>query len=120
MNTALLDLGLSDYFAELKTCQQYLNQSQNHRREILSVRPLFNVQDAKTRIINAIDNLLNAIELARVENTELDYMPLINELNVLIISRQSLIRSRNTRSKNSVANKTTTVALSPTTTATAI
>ena len=106
MNDALEVMGFSDYIAQLKTCQQYLNRAVNHRREVLAVRPLHNIQDAQTRIVNAISNLLSAIELAKVEHTELDYMPLINELNVLLGSKQALIKSRETRRKNTVAKKT--------------
>lgn len=106
MNDALDTLGFTDYIVQLKSCQQYLNRATNHRREVLAIRPLFNNQDAQTRIVNAIDNLLNAIELAKVEHTELDYMPLINELNVFLSSKQALIKSRETRRKNTVAKKT--------------
>lgn len=120
IKTALTALGLTVYFDELRSCQQIINQGESHRREILSVRENFNSRIAKAKIAYAVSNLLNAIELARVEHTDINYMPLINELNVLLSSRQSMIKSRITRSKNSEANKTTTVALSTTTTATAI
>ena len=106
MNDALEVLSFSDYIAGLKICQQYLNRAVNHRREVLAIRPLFNTQDAQSRIVNAISNLLSAIELAKVEHTELDYMPLVNELNVLLSSKQALIKSRETRRKNTVAKKT--------------
>lgn len=120
IKTALTALGLTAYFDGLKTCQQSINQGESHRREILSVRENFNSKNAQVKITYAISNLLNAIELARVEHTDIDYMPLINELNVLLSSKQTMIKSRITRSKNSEANKTTTVASSTTTTATAI
>ena len=120
MNAALVTLGLNVYFGELKACQQSINQGESQRRETLSVRIKQNTLIAKEKIANAVSNLLDAIELAKVEHTEIDYMPLINELNVLLSSKQTMLKSRVTRSKNSVANKTTTVASSTTTTATAI
>jgi len=120
MKTALNSLGLTAYIDELKTYQQNLNQADITRREALSVHSEFNYSQAKVEITNAISNLLDSIELAKVEHKELDYMPLINELNVLLTSKQSMIKSRTTRSKNSIANKTTTAASSTTTTATAI
>lgn len=120
MNAAMLSLGLNVYFVELKACQQSINQSESLRMEAMSLRVKQNTLIAKEKISYAVGNLLDAIELAKVEHTEIDYMPLINELNVLLSSRQSLIKSRITRSKNSIANKTTTVALSTTTSATAI
>jgi len=120
MNAALVALGLHVYFGELKACQQSINQGESLRREIKSVRVKQNTLLAKERISNAVSNLLDSIELAKVEHTEIDYMPLINELNVLLSSKQTMLKSRITRGKNSVANKTTTVALSSTTSATAI
>lgn len=120
IKTALTALGTTAYIDELSSCQQIINQGESHRREILSVRTNFNSKNAQVKIAYAISNLLNAIELARVEHTDIDYMPLINELNVLLSSKQTMIKSRITRSKNSEANKTTTVASSTTTTATAI
>lgn len=117
---ALSILGLTIYISELKACQQSINESESQRREALSGRGDFNTADARAKIAYAISNLLNAIKLAKVEHTDIDYMPLINELNVLLSSRQSIVKSRTTRSKNSAANKTTTVASSTTTTATAI
>ncbi|MDR3653432.1 MAG: DUF6261 family protein [Paludibacter sp.] len=120
MTAALNVLGLTVYIDELKTFQQSMNLVENQRRETLSVSLKNNNVNAKEAITNAISNLLDSIELARVEHTELDYMPLINELNVLLTSKQSMIKSRITRRKNSEANKTTTAASSTTTTATAI
>lgn len=120
MNTALVALGLNVYFGELGVCQQSINQGESLRREFLSVRIKQNTLIAKEKISYAVSNLLDAIELAKIENTEIDYIPLINELNVLLSSKQTMLKSRVTRSKNSVANKTKTAASSPTTTATAI
>lgn len=120
VTTALATLGFTVYIDELKTCQQSINQNENLRRESLSSRSKATTLVAKEKISNATNNLLKAIELARLEHTDIDYMPLINELNVLLSSKQTMIKSRITRSKNSEANKTTTAASSTTTTATAI
>ena len=72
----------------------------------------------KTSIVTALTNLFKSIELARVEHPDVDYMPMINELNQLLVSYHSLIKNRITRSKNLA--KKTTVASSSTTTATAV
>jgi len=120
MNAALNALGLTTYMDELKSCQQDVNQGESHRRQTLAVRPKFNNKDARGRVVTAIENLLKAIELAKVENVELDYIPLINELNVVLTNRQTVIKSRATRSKNSAAQNTTTVALPTKTEATAV
>ena len=99
-------LGLATYIDELKVYQQNVNQGESHRKEVLAIRPKFNNKNAKLRVITAIEHLLKAIDLAKVEHTDLDYMPLINELNVVLGNRRSVIRSRSTRNSNSVANKT--------------
>ena len=120
MNEALSALGFTSYMDELKASQQSVNQGESHRKEVLAIRPKFNNNDAKLRINTAIEHLLKAIDLAKVEYNDLDYMPLINELNVVLSNRRSVIRSRSTRNSNSVANKTTTDAPSTTTDASAI
>ena len=106
MNNAMTVLGLATYIDELKVYQQNVNQGESHRKEVLAIRPKFNNKNAKLRVITAIEHLLKAIDLAKVEHTDLDYMPLINELNVVLGNRRSVIRSRSTRNSNSVANKT--------------
>jgi len=120
IKTAMDALGLTVYFDELRTYQQIMNQETDTFRETLSVRSEFSNLKVTEQITNAIRNLLTSIELAKVEHKELDYMPMITELNVLLTAKQSVVKSRNTRRKNSEAKKTTTVALSTTTTATAI
>ena len=119
LNAAFATLGFKVYTDELKTTQLNFISSMNARIENKTERKGKKAIEAREKITLAIDNLLNAIKLARFEHPEIDYMPLINELNVLIDSKLSMVKSRTTRSKNS-AEKTTTVALSPTTTATAI
>lgn len=120
LTTALENLGFTVYMNELKTCQLTINVAESQRRETLSLRGNFNTTDARAKIAFATSNLLNAIELAKVEHTDIDYMPLINELHVLLNSKQTIVKSRITRCKNSAAIKTMTVASSTTTTATAI
>lgn len=112
-------LGFTVYTDELTTTQLNFISGLNARIENKTERKGKKATEARDKITLAIDNLLNAIELARVEHSDIDYMPLINELNVLIDSKLTMVKTRTTRNKNS-AEKTTTVALSPTTTATAI
>lgn len=119
MGTAIIALGLSGYVNELKLNQQHINELEQIRREKLSTRKDEKSKLAREKIANAIHNLLMAIEVAKLQYPEIDYVPLINELNVIFSARKSAVKSRNTRNKNA-AKKTTTVALSPTTTATAI
>ena len=120
MNQALTELGLSSYIGKLRGYQLNVNKGETLRTEKMAVGPKFNNKDANKRVITGIDNLLRAIELAKAENSDLNYMPLVNELNVLLNNRQSIIKSRTTRSKNSAIQKTRTDAPSTTTDASAL
>ena len=119
LNQALSELGLSSYIEKLRGYQLNVNKGETLRREQMAIRPKFNNKNANKRVMTGIDNMLRAIELAKAENANLDYMPLVNELNVLLNNRQAIIKSRATRSKNSATHKTATVAMSATTSATA-
>jgi hypothetical protein len=117
--SAASTIGVTVYIDELKVITQSIDANINLRRESNSPRRIVNKALVKTEIIDSFNRLLNSIELARVEHPTLDYMPLISELNEFLVPYQSLVKSRNTLSKNA-AKKATTVALSTTTTATAI
>lgn len=118
LKTAMQIAGLMVYVDELVSLQQTIETNTNKRRVAMSVKTIEDRRELKTSIVTALTNLFNAIELARVEHPDVDYMPMIHELNNLLISYHSLIRNRKTRSQNLA--KTTTVASSTTTTATAV
>lgn len=120
MNQALSELGLSSYIERLRGYQLNVNKGEALHTEKMSIRPKFNNANANKRVMTGIDNMLRAIELGKAENANLDYMPLVNELNVLLNNRQSIIKSRTTRSKNSAIQKTRTDAPSTTTDASAL
>ena len=120
MKAALEALGFTLLINELKVCYEKVNAFVDIRREALSGKSEFNTIEARAKIEFAIINLLNAINLAKVEHVDIDYMPLINELNVLLSSKRMIIKSRISRNNNSLAFKTTTVDSSSTTLSTAI
>lgn len=119
LKTALSDLGFTVYLNELAQIQQSIDENTDQRTSDLSERPKAKTKEVRNSIGTALENWLNSTELARVEHVDLDYMPLINELNEWLATYQTLIRSRTTRSKSESA-KTTTVAASSQTTATAV
>lgn len=118
LKAAFTALNLTVTTDELKRIQQSIKQNVSLRRAELAGRAKADTTAITNNVSIALDNLLKAIELAKVEHSDLDYMPLVNELNGLIGNYQVLIKSRITRSKNLA--KKTTVALSPTTSATAV
>lgn len=89
--------------------------SSNSKRRIPALQKLSSRNDT----INAYQNLITAIELARVSNLGIDYLPMIAELNNYLVPHQGEFKSRVTRSKTAVAKKTKTAAMSTTTSATA-
>ena len=115
---AAVTIGLKVFIDELKTLEDSMAVNIVARRESKSPGRSVNKVQLRSNIIDGFSRLLNSIELAKVEHPELDYMPLINELNEFLVTYQTLVKSRTTRTKTA-AQKTTTAASSTTTTATA-
>jgi len=116
LKAALDACGMTVYINELKTIEQSVLLNKGKLTEVLSERVINDRKKVRKVAITALTNLLNAIELARVEHSNVDYMPLVNELNKSLVYFRSLIKSRETRSKT-VAEKTKTAETSATTTA---
>jgi len=116
---AIQTSGLKIYTDELKAIQQKITLNTTQRRASSSVKTIKNRKEIKIGIVAATTNLYNAIELARVEHSDVDYMPLINELNKLLVPIKSVIRTRTTLNSKKAA-KTKTVASSSQTIATAV
>jgi len=91
-----------------------MNSSKSKRRI-----PALQKLSSRNDTINAFQNLIAAIELARISNLEIDYLPMIAELNNFLVPHQGEFKSRITRSKTASAKKTMTAAMSTTTSATA-
>lgn len=118
LKTASITIGIGDYVGELNLVKGRLDTNSAIRNADNSARRIIKEKNLKPGIIAALTNLLKAIDLAQVQNTTLDYTPVIAELNELFVSYTTLIRGRSTRNKNAVIKKQT-VASSTTTTATA-
>lgn len=116
-NTLLTDLGLMVYLTELSEVQNRILLIEKQVSEKKSTKKFVNRRELAFKARELFRNLLSAIELAVVLNPETDYRPLISELNVVLGDYQAKINSRTTRRQNTI--KKETVALSPTTTATA-
>jgi hypothetical protein len=118
LQTAATTIGIGDYVGELKLVKGSLDSNKATRNADNSARRIIKEKNLKSGIITALTNLLKAIDLAQVQNTTLDYTPVIAELNELFVSYMASIRGRSTRNTNAVIKKRT-VASSTTTTATA-
>lgn len=122
MNDALKTLGFDLLVAKLLENSSAINELIHLRNEDISVRPKMQTEARKKQLAKAIYLLFHAIELARLENSDLNFQPLIDELNVWNTTYQTLAKSRRTQSaKKSEMNANginKTVALSDKTTAT--
>jgi hypothetical protein len=118
LSQAAQDLGINVYIDELQTLQQGIAETLTARIEDQYPNRSVDKKQIKTNIIEAFQQLLSYIQLAAVEEYDKDYSALINELNEFLAPYQALVKSRISRSKKAAA-KTTTVAPSLTTNATA-
>ncbi len=116
LSAAFTALGLNVLIDELKTLEAEIVASKSKRRKSASEQPKMRTREVKSEVGEALADLLKAIELAGKAHPELDYKPMVNEINVLLSSYQSDLKARATRNKNT----TTAIAMSPTTTATAV
>jgi hypothetical protein len=118
LKSAIETAGAKAIVDELLSTQHTINLNTSLRREALSVKILEDRKALRKRIVVALRNLYTAIELASVEHPDVDYKPMVNELNRLLVTYQAIIRSRLTRSRT-MAQKTA-VADSDQTKATAV
>ena len=103
LKAALTAVGLTVYIEELRTVQQQINLKIVERRTHVSELPKMVTKQVKAELTVAITDLRNAIELAAKEHPEVDYLPLVNEINALFVPFQAKIKSQNTRRKTAVA-----------------
>ena len=112
---AATTLGIHTYVDKLKDLQLSLQTKDAARTTENALWRSVDRQNNKKELIKALGNLFRAIDLAQVEHAALDYTPLINELGEMMVTYQSLVRSRSTRAKTSADLKATTAELSTTT-----
>ncbi len=123
LSEALTALGFNSFMNEARTLHGEIDRLTKERVKETSARGRIETLAVKSEISEAVTNFFQRIELASIENPDVDYTLLISELNEWSIPYQSLIKGRDTRSENQMENvmKITkkTAALSPTTSATA-
>ena len=94
LQTAIEALDMSSYIDDLKGVHIILGEQYGNRRASVSARPNAKTNTIVMSILTAMINLFKHIELAQVENQELDYTPLIDELNNELTSFGTLINAR--------------------------
>ena len=118
LRTSLAEMGMMVYFDELKVIQEKINLCQTTVVKFRSEIPKKKTATIKKSAVKALNNLIESIELGKIEHPELDTTPLTNELESFLSAYRSLDQTRRTIARTTAENKET-VASSPTTTATA-
>lgn len=116
LQTVLNVVNMKTFTDEMEGIILEINQKTAVRRKTWSEKMIKDRLELRNDVIGALTNLFKAIELAKVEYTDVDYMPMINELNEMLVSYQTNIKTRFTLREQA---KKTTVASSTKTTATA-
>ena len=95
--TAILGFGV--YLNELRPLQLTIENTQNERRTQKSARPKMKTKEVKEEVTTTLSNYLRSVELAIIEHPEVDYMPLVNEINDLLLSTKTQMKAHETRNK---------------------
>lgn len=81
---ALTEHDLMGEIAQIEAALSAYRAAIENRVRLLSERPKVKTRVIVSKIVQAIKNLFKGIEVAQIMNTELDYIPLIDELNELV------------------------------------
>lgn len=100
IKSALNVVGLMSYVDELRLIESSLFESRERRRKSESTETKVDARLIIVKLTEALTDLFNAIEFACKAHVELDYTPLINELNSVLDSYQASIKAHSTRLKN--------------------
>lgn len=94
LQTALESLKFTDYINNLTAVHSSIQELTAERSLSKSKRPTENTPDLMDSVLTATRDLLKEIELAAKKNPDLDYAPLCNELNVVLIEYRDMINKR--------------------------
>ena len=96
LESAFMDLRLTPYIDELQSVHSTLKEVAAERNASISKRPKGVAPISAKLVCNGLRELFMRINSARLENKELDYTPLISELNEKLIRYKGLIKLRET------------------------
>lgn len=97
---AILDtLGLTNNIDELQSVHSTMKELISRRLESISERPKVKSKELAKSVRKALKDMFTQIQIAQLKNKELNYSPLINELNDLLDTYRGLINARATLNK---------------------
>lgn len=94
LETALSSLGVTSDLNELRSVNSRLGVLWAVRNASISERPKNGNPPSRKPIINALRNMFNHINVVKLQNPELDYTVLIDELNGILSSYEAKINLR--------------------------
>ena len=98
--TAALDtLNLTSELDDLQGVINEIEALYAHRTQNLSQRPKMDTRNIKAQLKSDIEDVFKHIEVAQIKNQDLDYIPLIDELNKEIAHYKAIIKTRASYSK---------------------
>ncbi len=106
LETALTTLGLSPLLDNLRSIHSQITELLAKRLNDISKRPKGKSEVFAKSLRDALNLLFMRITVEQSFNKELDYLPLIDELNELVIRYRGLINTRATSQAKSNENKT--------------
>ena len=112
---AITNLNLQSRFDELKTLQNGFTQTFIQRSNIKAERNDVVTLEVRANAKMALTKLLNEIELMQMKHPELDYNPLIKNLNDTFTFYMSQIRTRSTTNQKQIAAKSKVSTINTTT-----
>lgn len=119
-SAAVEKMGLKKYLLEVETVRTEISALELKKVELRAEKKRADLPNLREEIINNYRNLIQAIELAQVEHSDLDYKPLVTELNEFLQPYVIEIKKAKTRNLTNQTDKTTAAASSDKTTATAV
>jgi len=106
LHETLTAVGLMSHVDELKAIETNLFQIKESRRISKSEAPKIDTRQIKSFVGEAVTDVVNAIEIARKAHAEVNYLPMITEINDLFRLYHSGIKAHSTRVKNANEIKT--------------
>lgn len=94
LELALSTLKFTEMLNDLRTTHSRILTMSNNKITSLSQRPKEKTSDLIKSVLTATKNIFKDIELAQLKFPEIDYNPLFDELNVLLIKYRNLINYR--------------------------
>ena len=118
--TAVETMGIKKHLVEMVELNKDIETLESRKVESRVRKKMTDLPKMKGEIVECYTNLMQAIELAQVEHPEIDYKPLIIEINEFLQPYVIEIRRMKTRNQNNQIAKTKATALSDKTSAAAI